>query len=852
MLSRSSALYSWFIPIALSLSIGSATAADPPPRLVPLPQQVKWSTAGPLKLPVDQVAIVIGTKATEAERYAAETLQAAVAKRFGAKWFVVAEYKDRPKRAVELLIGLRTTHEKLNDLCSKMNIELSEQSPGHDGYVIEFVTADGQDLVVIGGSNVRGVIYGQDTLFQMIAKRGDDLSLVRASIRDYPSIPWRGRPQTAMDNYFRTDELDCYAASRINFIDLREGTYAIEPGEKLDLDKVKRTVAEARKRGMVVFAIVNCGVKRSEYVKVMATFRQCIALGADGLWVSFDDKGPGEDPVTLVTDVLALGREHGITGPQIAITPPKGSYQTIADKSNGDFNRQIMKIPGIQSALWFWTPTPTMERLTEARSIGLKAGVSWWHNWPRPDPGFTHTRTGGSLLPSPQKPYMEVMAMREGWNRPTYDVLADAGKCTEAALPWGGNTWPARYLIPVIGWWAWNPAGHVWKDVRSRIYDMVLGPDQVDQAMAFDDTLVEVKALFRYALEGGRWEPLFPARLKNLEDRDKALKLLARMEQLHKAISAKAPQQTMLPAALLKNYCLDAMANELKTGQAAAVAPYPEYWYPDHQRKILEAVHAGKLDEADQLAASVRERLLKDIEQINSSLGHLTLTDKYVKFWTERAEMKAADWQKLLADRKAMMEKQIADFGYYTYVTDKMLAGLANPPLRWSSGTAQQQSVVRATVLPGEQELFWGKWLGGIHHRGGGGDVACFWMNREGAGTLGEYAELPVEIPITGRRDALHLLIYVANWNREALGLETVINRWGGYRTIQLLSDDKVLWQADIGVHRNDGEWFLVKLPILPPDVSKLNLRLRVEDIRDFALDAMVFVGPIRLVEMTH
>ena len=851
MLSRSSTLHPWSILIALSLLIGSASAAEPLARLVPLPQQVKWSTATPLKLPVDQVAIVIGAKATEPERYAAETFQATVAKRFGVKWHVVAEDKDRPKPAVELLLGLRTTHQKLNDLCSKMNIELSEKSPGHDGYVIEFVTADGQDLVVLSGSNPRGVIYGQDTLSQMIRKQGDELSLVRASIRDYPGIPWRGRPQTSLNNYFKPDEMDSYAAARINFIDLREGTYAIEPGEKLDPDKVKQTVAEARKRGFVVFAIVNCGVKRDLYEKVMATFRQSIALGASGLWVSFDDKGPGEDPVKLVTDVLALGREHGITGPQIAITPPKGSYQTIADKSNGDFNRRVMNIPGMESALWFWTTTPTMERLTEARSIGLKAGVSWWHNWPRPDPGFTHTRTGGSLLPSSQKPYMEVMAMREGWNRPTYDLLADAAKCTEAVMPWGGNTWPARYFIPVIGWWAWNPAGHAWNDVRSRIYDTVFGPDQVAQATAFDDTLVEVKALFRYAIEGGQWEPLFPARLARLEDREKALKLLARMEQLHKAISAKAPQQTMLPAELLNSSYLDAMANELKSGQAAAVGPYPEYWYPDHQRKILEAIHAGKLDEADQLAGSVRERLMKDLEQIRSSLGHLTLTDKYVKFWTERAEMKAADWQKLIAERKAMMERPIADFDYYVYVTEKMLAGLANPPLRWGSGTAQQQSVVRATVLPGEQELFWGKWVGGIHRRKGG-DVACFWMNREGTGTLGEYAELPVEIPITGRRDALHLLIYVANWNREALGLETVFNRWGGYRTIQLLDGDQVLWQADISVHRTEGEWFLVKLPTLPQDVSKLNLRLRVEDIRDFALDSMVFVGPIRLVEMTH
>jgi hypothetical protein len=828
----------------------SALAETAPVRVVPVPQQVHWSKESPLGLPPGDVAIIVGAKTTEPERYAAETLRAAVARRHKADWPILTEGRDRKRYAVELLIGRRTTHAELNSLCSKTNTELSEETPGHDGYVIDFTQADGREFVIVGGSNARGVIYGQDTLFQMIIGQGPTLSLVRAAIRDWPSIPWRGRPETTMAHYSRPGELDCYAQSRINFIDLREGIYATEPGEKLDPDTVKRTVAEARKRGMVVFAIVNCGVTRDLFPEVIESFKGSIALGADGLWVSFDDKGPGEDPVRLVTDVLALGREHSITGAQIAVTPPKGSYQTVADDSNGDFNRKVMKIPGMEQALWFWTPTPTRERLEEARSIGLKTGVSWWHNWPRPDPGFTHTRTGGSLLAS-GSPYSEVMAMREGWNRPTYDVLADAGNCTAAVMPWGGNTWGTHYLIPVIGWWSWNPAGHIWNDVRSRIYDNVFGPDLVDEATAFDDTLIEVKRLFRYSIEGGKMFPLFPTRLSKLDDRDQALKLLARMESLHKTISAKATEQTMLPEGLLGRYYLDAMASEYKTGQAAAVAPYPDYWYPEHQRRLLTAIHAGRLDEADQLASSVRERLNRDLDQVRSSLGHLTLVDNYVQYWSQRAAMTAADWQKMLAERREMVEPHLKNFGYFIYVIDRMLANTARPPLRWASGTAHGQSVVRATVTPKAEELFWGKWQAGIHRRKGG-DVACFWMARDGAGTRDDYAELPVEIPVSGRRDSLRLLLYVSNWNRESIGLETVINRWGKHRVIRLLMDDKVLWQADIGVHRTEGEWFLVDLPVLPDDLSTLKLRLRVEDVRDFALDCTVFVGPIRLVEMTQ
>ncbi len=825
-------------------------AAAEPPRLVPAPQQVRWAKDGSVLLARDNTAIVVGAKATEPERYAAELLRATVARRYKADWPIVIEKPDRKRHAVELLLGQRETHQELDALCTRMNIKLGKDSPGHDGYVIEFVQADGREIVLVGGSNPRAVIYGQDTLFQMIAGQGEELALARAAVRDRPSIPWRGRPETTMQHYFRPGELDCYAASRINFIDLREGTYATEPGEKLEPETVKRTVAEARKRGMVVFAIVNCGIKRDLLPKALESFRESIALGADGLWVSFDDKGPGEDPVKLITEVLALGRQHGITGARIAITPPKGSYQTVADDSNGDFNRKVMKIPGMEQALWFWTPTPTSERLAEARSIGLKTGVSWWHNWPRPDPGFTHTRKGGPILASGSA-YSEIMALSEGWNHPTYDVLAGAGDCTAAVMPWGGNNWGTHHLIPVIGWWSWNPAGHAWDDVRRRICDTIFGPDAVDDAMAFDDTLIEVKKLFRYSIEGGKMFPLFPGRLDRLENRDRALALLARMEKLHRTISVTAREQTLLPEGLLDKHYLDAMAGEYKTGQAAAVAPYPEYWFPEHQRKLLTLIHAGRLDEADRLASSVREKMTRDIGQVGSMLSHLSITEDYVKFWSRRAAMTATDWRDMLAERRAMVQPHLDNFGYYIYVVDKMLANLDKPPLRWGSGGAQAQAVVRATVTPEDEELFWGKWQAGIHPRRGG-DVTCFWMPRDGAGVRGDYAELPVAIPVSGRRDSLHLLLYVSNWNRESLGLETVINRWARHRVVQLLTDDKVLWQADVGVHRTEGEWFLVDLPTLPEDLATLNLRLRVEDTRDFALDCTVFVGPIRLVEITR
>src|SRR5262249_17946490 len=154
---------------------------------------------------------------------------------------------------------------------------------------------------------------------------------------------------------------------------------------------------------------VNCGVPGKEYEKVINTFREMLELGADGLWLSFDDKGPGENPVALVKQVLRLGRQRQITGHLIAITPPKGSYPKIIT----DFNGKIMAIPGMQKAIWFWTEVPSKEAMTEARSIGLKAKPGWWHNWPR-----LYTAHD----------YVGVPSLSLGWSAPDYDVLAAGGQ----------------------------------------------------------------------------------------------------------------------------------------------------------------------------------------------------------------------------------------------------------------------------------------------------------------------------------------------------------------------------------------------------------------------------------------
>ena len=118
---------------------------------------------------------------------------------------------------------------------------------------------------------------------------------------------------------------------------------------------------------------------KAKQEEVIALFKELIELGTDGLWASFDDKGSGEDPKGMMEKILALGREHQITGDAIAVTPPKGAYQVVDHK----FNRDVVSVPGMEQAVWYWTSIPGPEDAAAGEAIGLKVRPSWWHNWPR-------------------------------------------------------------------------------------------------------------------------------------------------------------------------------------------------------------------------------------------------------------------------------------------------------------------------------------------------------------------------------------------------------------------------------------------------------------------------------------
>lgn len=608
--------------------------AECPVTLVPQPKKAAFTEAPPVRIDPGTAAIVIGEAPPEPEKYAAELLQAAVERRYGQKWPILAEGEDLSRFGSIIFLGTSDVCSAGRDYAKKYDIKLVEKEPGLDAYFIRMAEAEGKQAVFVMGTNSRSVIYGQDTLFQLLDKRDSELFLRRAEIDDWASIPWRGRPQTSASAHFVPGRFESYARGRLNWTDLREGQYAYDPGARIDVEQTAKLVKEARRRGMFLYAAVNCAVRPSDFDAVIKTYNELIALGADGLYISIDD--PGAEfrfgtPDELIKRVLDLGRAHGMTGWKIGLVPGKVSYSNILT----DVNRRVAAIPGMDEALWFWTVTPSKQALEDARSIGVKSKPAWWHNWPRPDGGITYTYYGGSRRANGARAYMGIAPLSAGWGNACYGDLAAAAVCTSAVMPWGGSSWGSEYNSFAFGWWAWAPELHDWKAVRRRAYDIVFGPNQIADAFAFDDLLQELESLFWRDTDKSQ-RNLLP-HLLDTAQRPRALGIIERMADALSRIESGAPGQTLVPAEALEEYYLEPMRAVVEIAAVLAEIDLPEYWWDAHEQRVLTAAREGRLERIDRWNAEAKERVTNEVNRARDALqGKLSNLNGYVRSWLSR------------------------------------------------------------------------------------------------------------------------------------------------------------------------------------------------------------------------
>ena len=126
--------------------------------IIPKPRTYKELGAEWALAEAERCAIVIGSTASPQERYAAERLQRLIERRFSQRLSIMTDGKAKGF-GQWLLLGQPKTNAALDRLCKDRQIRLDAQHPGHDGFVIETIKADGREVILLGGSNERGAIY---------------------------------------------------------------------------------------------------------------------------------------------------------------------------------------------------------------------------------------------------------------------------------------------------------------------------------------------------------------------------------------------------------------------------------------------------------------------------------------------------------------------------------------------------------------------------------------------------------------------------------------------------------------------------------------------------------------------
>lgn len=842
------------LSLAALASGASAESAGPCP-LVPRPKEYRES--GPVLTLAPETVIVVGAQASEPERYAAEMLQAQLERRFGVRLPIQSEDDVTAAVPQVLLLGQPATHAWLARLCSAHAIELSPSAPGPDGFIIECVTEQARQAVLIGGSNPRGVVYGQNAFFDLLRRDGERIVFSEVRVRDWPSIAWRGRPHSVLAQHLVPGALDAYLRSRINFTDVRDNpdvkatavfparkaSMGFPPGRPVDSEPVAAVIREAHRRGLFVYGTVSCAVPAERVGDVVQTFSDLIGLGVDGLWLSFDDSGAGAAAPQVIREVLALGARHGMNGRRIAITPPLEEYQHI----DREFNRQAATEWGLAEAQWLFTRVPCAADLAAARQVGIKGLPGWWHNLVDIEGGFLHNGGVVCSLRADGKPgYLDLQPLAKGWHAPAYEALREAPQHCDCVLLWGVvGGWPEEYEVGALGLWAWDPASHDWSATRDAVYRLVYGPAGAATAREFDDRLAELKGLFELPL----WDYLpnrgWPCRLRRLEDRAKALALIDELERTLTALRSQAPAGTAIAPARLENVYLEPMQATVAYARRMVQLDYPEYDSLEFEPAMTALVETGDTAAAETLLQTTRARVLPQLARVRRELAGLKGIDAYTAFWEEQCGS-VEQWRQRAAARRAAMAARFAKlvqagvasfFPYKENATaadlDALLTPLAVPP---AGAPLVELQAADWSRLPSRWS---GAFCNGLYEWHGQTLVAVAYP-RHIASAPGQAAEVCARavVPATSGRLVLDAFV---NDTR-------VDNRYPGYRYLQLWADDRLLWEEDIALPRSGREWVTLDVTGKLVAGTTAVLRFRVVDKRAVGDHLSVaFLGPVRL-----
>ena len=152
--------------------------------IFPLPQEIEKNNE---RFILDEdVLILIPQHATESDLGLARSLVRELSDKYGVALNIkhVSGIPDDKGRYI--VMGV-IDNPLINSYCSQNNIEVSQKSPGKEGYVLTV----GKNLAVVAGWDDSGAFYGFQSLRQLVHKN-EGYELVGVHVRDWPSMPFRG------------------------------------------------------------------------------------------------------------------------------------------------------------------------------------------------------------------------------------------------------------------------------------------------------------------------------------------------------------------------------------------------------------------------------------------------------------------------------------------------------------------------------------------------------------------------------------------------------------------------------------------------------------------------------------
>ncbi len=250
-------------------------------RVVPVPKQARSLRRD---VPLQGAVIVLGDGATTQDRIGAEQINSRLAD-LGAESLPIVRETEAPEGSTRILLGTPQSNTALAAALEAGGIKVTPESPGPQGYIVEFVFGREATQVLLAGSDSQGALYACSTFCMLLEGRGDDVTATAARIRDWPDFRHRmcGRKdrvwgrlsmlnreppsstsaRTWIAEYVEANErvVDWCLQNKINWISLRSGIAThVEEWNAFGREALRKVSDYGRERGVYFEAAATSAI----------------------------------------------------------------------------------------------------------------------------------------------------------------------------------------------------------------------------------------------------------------------------------------------------------------------------------------------------------------------------------------------------------------------------------------------------------------------------------------------------------------------------------------------------------------------------------------------------------------